>query len=150
MAILSEKDRELLRAKFEAELVGGVEITYFTQHESGMAVPGLECPTCHETHDLLQQVVSLSPKLALETLDFVANADMAETLGVDRIPATVLQAREGGRMRFLGAPSGYEFATLVEDIISLSKGDPGLSPATQERLKDLTRLTHIQVFVTPT
>ena len=148
MSILSDKDRELLKGKFEAELEGEVEIAYFTQGESGMAVPGLECRECKETHELLQDVVALSPKLVLETLDFVDQRDRAAALGVDKIPATVLG--EGGRVRFFGTLSGYEFATFVEDIISISKGVSGLSPVLQERLEGITRPTHIQVFVTPT
>lgn len=150
MASLGDKDRELLRAKFEAELEGEVKITYFTQRESGLAVPGLECPGCKDTHQLLEEVTSLSPKLVLETLDFVAQGDQAQALGVDKIPATLLWTQDGGRMRFFGVPSGYEFATLIEDILALSKGETGLSPASLERLREVTKPTHIQVFVTPT
>ncbi len=150
MPILSDKDRELLKSKFGAELQDEVKITYFTQHESGLSVPGLECPGCKETHELLEELASISPKLSLQTLDFLAQEERAAALGVDRIPATVLETRDGGRMRFFGAPTGYEFATLVEDIMSLSKGSPGLAPATSERLGEIDRPTHIQVFVTPT
>lgn len=153
MALLTDKDREFLRTKFEAELKGEVKATFFTQRESGLMAPGLECPGCEHTRQLLEEVTSLSPKLVLETLDFVAQSDQAQALEVDKIPATVLQARDGqdgGRLRFFGTPSGYEFATLIEDILSLSKGEPGLSPASLERLKEVIKPTHIQVFVTPT
>lgn len=150
MALLSDKDRESLKAKFEAELEGEVKIAFFTQHESGLIVPGLECPGCKDARQLLEELLSLSPKLVLETLDFLAQEDQAKALGVDKIPATVLGAQDGGRLRFFGVPSGYEFATLIEDILSLSKGAPGLSLPTVERLKEVTKPTHIQVFVTPT
>ena len=53
-------------------------------------------------------------------------------------------------MRYFGIPSGYEFATLVEDVIDASTGEHGLSRETAAWLSDLDRDLHIQVFVTPT
>lgn len=150
MSVLSDQDRALLETKFDAELVSEVTLTYFTQHESGLSVPGLECPGCRDTRQLLEEVAAISPKIRLEVRDFVAQEEQAKALGIDKIPATVLQAHTGGRLRFYGVPSGYEFATLVEDIIALSKGNPGLSTATAERLKEVTKPTRIQVFITPT
>lgn len=150
MPILEDKDREFLKSKFEAELQSDVKISFFTQHESGLMVPGLECPGCKDTHQLLEEVVSISPKLHLEILDFLAQEDQAKAMGVDRIPATVVHGTDGVFLRFYGTPSGYEFATLVEDMISVSKGDPGLSPNMLERLGRVRKPTHIQVFVTPT
>ncbi len=150
MALLNEKDRGFLKDKFDAELTGEVTITFFTQHESGLTVPGLECPGCRDTHELLEEVASISPKLRLETLDFLAQEEQAKAMGVDKIPATVLQGADGVRLRFYGMPSGYEFATLVEDIVSLSKGEPGLSAQVLDRLSSIQNPTHIQVFVTPT
>src|SRR3990172_4801731 len=95
MPILSDKDRALLKSKFGAELQDEVKITYFTQHESGLSVPGLECPGCKETHELLEELVSIWPKLSLQTLDFLAQEERAAALWVDKIPATVLETRDG-------------------------------------------------------
>jgi glutaredoxin-like protein len=82
--------------------------------------------------------------------DFQKSQDKAESYGIDKIPAIVI---EGGRdygIRLFGVPSGYEFATLVEDIINVSKGDPGLSPKTMEQISKVNRPVHIQVFITQT
>jgi hypothetical protein len=47
-------------------------------------------------------------------------------------------------------PAGYEFATLLELILDVSKAQPPLSEATQSILGRLKDEAHIQVFVTPT
>lgn len=150
MALLSDKDRDFLKGKFEAELKGDLHITFFTQGESGLAVPGQECAVCKDTHQLLEEVAALSDKLHLKVLDFVADGAKAQEYGVDKIPATLLSSGDGQRIRFFGHPSGYEFAVLIEDLLSLSKGSSGLSAGIQEQLKGLTKPIHIQVFVTPT
>jgi len=53
-------------------------------------------------------------------------------------------------IRMYGLPSGYEFGTLVEAILDVSRGDSGLSDETRAGLKDLARPVHVQVFSTPT
>ena len=53
-------------------------------------------------------------------------------------------------MRFFGLPSGYEFATVLEDLIDVSRRQTRLSAATRERLATLPAPLHLQVFVTPT
>ena len=53
-------------------------------------------------------------------------------------------------MRFFGLPSGYEFASLIEDIIDVGAGSSDLPADTVEALRGLQKDVHIQVFVTPT
>ena len=53
-------------------------------------------------------------------------------------------------MRYFGIPAGYEFSTLVEDLIDVSKGQTNLSEKTREVLSQVDQDVHIQVFVTPT
>jgi hypothetical protein len=55
-----------------------------------------------------------------------------------------------GRVRFFGMPSGYEFASLVEDIVDVSQRRTRLSDTTREALAALAGPLHFQVFVTPT
>ncbi len=53
-------------------------------------------------------------------------------------------------IRFYGIPSGYEFTSLIEAIVSVSTGETGLSAESLEVLARLTEPVHLQVFVTPT
>jgi len=50
--------------------------------------------------------------------------DDAVKYGVDKIPATVLLDENGKDygIKFFGIPSGYEFASLLEDIKLLGTG----------------------------
>jgi len=54
------------------------------------------------------------------------------------------------RIRFFGIPAGYEFTSLLDAILSVSKGDTILSQQAKEELKALQKEIHLQVFVTPT
>jgi alkyl hydroperoxide reductase subunit AhpF len=149
MSLISEKDQQALQKLFEG-LEGDVTITNFTQHESLLIVPGQECDYCKETRELLEEVTALSDKLHLETKDFVRDSQEADSLGVTRIPGFVLQGRAKGKVRFFGIPAGYEFSTLIEDILDLSKGTTNLSEKTLAALGEVNQDLHVQVFVTPT
>jgi len=152
MPLISDRDREYIKGLFEQKLSRDVKIIMFTQRESPLVVPGEECLYCKETRQILEELASLSPKIKLEVHDFYGEKELAEKYGVDKIPATLLlpEGEETARVRFFGIPSGYEFGSLVEDIIDVSQGTTSLSPQTKEKLAQLTEDIHIQVFVTPT
>lgn len=150
MPLISEKDAQFIRDHFEKNLTGDVKITYFTQRQSRLLIPGRECMYCQETRELLEEVTDLSDKLSLEVRDFVADEAQAKQLGIERIPAFVLEGQAKGRVRFFGIPSGYEFSTLIEDIVDVSRGQTDLSAKTREALAALTADVSVQVFVTPT
>ncbi len=133
-----------------APMTGRVKIVLFTQGEGG----ALECDYCAETRQILEEVAALSDKIALEGRDFVANAKLAEQYHIDKIPAIAILAdgpapKDYG-IRFYGVPSGYEFSTLIEDLLMVSQRKTGLSAKTIDELKRLTQPVHIQVYVTPT
>jgi|YelNatPaOPRAMG01_1025707.scaffolds.fasta_scaffold25872_3 glutaredoxin-like protein len=142
MVILKDKDREFVRSKFEKELEGEVRIIYFTQD--------FECEYCAETGELLKEVASLSNKIRMETYDFERDQDKARKWNIDKIPATLLFGQREYGVRFFGVPSGYEFATLLEDIVDVSRGVSRLSRQTKEALASIRVPIHIKVFVTPT
>lgn len=150
MPLIPEKDRQRLREVFDQNLTGDVTITYFTQHESVLIVPGMECATCKETRQLLEEVADLSDHIHLTVKDFVKDQEDAAAMHIERIPAFVLDGKNKGRMRYIGIPAGYEFATLIEDLIDTSTGEVDVSEKTAEALAHVDQDLHIQVFVTPT
>lgn len=150
MAMISEKDRQALVRLFAEKLQDDVTITYFTQDGSLLYLPGQKCEYCQETGELLEEVTALHEKLHLEVKDFVGDAQEAEALGIERIPAFVVQGHAKGKVRFFGIPSGYEFSTLMQDLIDVSTGTTGLSEQTRKALAGIAEDVHIQVFVTPT
>ena len=149
MPLISDRDREIIRERFR-QLANPVRLVYFTQHESPLTVSGQECAYCLQTRDLLEEVASLSDKLAIETHDFLTDAALAQQYGIDKIPGlAIVGARDYG-VRFYGIPSGYEFATLIEDISDVAQGSAALAPQTMEALATISEPIHILVFSTPT
>jgi glutaredoxin-like protein len=145
MALLNEKIETQVRKEFEA-LDAPVKMVVFTQ--------SMECQYCAETRQLVEEVAALDARLSVEVYDLVDDKEIAERYGVDKIPAVaLLQGGEEERdygIRFYGIPSGYEFSTLIDDIVMVSGGDPGLSDETKALLAALEEDVHLQVFVTPT
>ena len=150
MAMITPEDRQTLQTLFAQELQDDVNITYFTQRESVLIVPGQECSYCKETRELLEELADISDKLHLTIKDFVRDEQEAQSLGITHIPAFILQGHTRGAVRYFGIPAGYEFSTLIEDLIDVSKGTTNLSDKTREALATVDQDIHIQVFVTPT
>jgi len=147
MPLISKKDAELLQKEFEAELVNPVKLVMFTQT--------VECQFCAETRQIIEEIAKLSDKITVEVHDFVSDKAVADLYGVDKIPAIAVVRVEDGQekdygIRFYGIPSGYEFTSVVEDILDVSKGESGLQAKTKEVLAGLVEPVHFQVFVTPT
>ena len=169
MTIIAEKDRETIREVLEMELADRVELLLVTRPRSPIYVPGREeCQTCDETRELLEELVGLSGKLSLETHDLSAQPGAATTFNVSEVPAVLIRRRadalENGdrpeaeeapavpppNVRFLGLPAGYEFSTLLADIVDVSKGRTDLSEETSAAVRAIDQPVHIRVFVTPT
>lgn len=142
MALLSKKDADFLRGHFADKLVAPVRLAYFTQ-----TIP---CQFCRETEQVLREVADLSDKIKLEVYNLITDKDKADALGIDKIPGTAILGAVDYGVRFYGIPSGYEFTSLVEDIVDISRGQTNLSARTLVLLAKLHQPVHIQVFVTPT
>ena len=150
MPIISQKDQDALKERFKRELKKDVTITLFTQRTAGLTIPGRECRYCDDTQKLMEDLTALSPKLYLEVKDFYASTEEARDSGVERIPAMIFAANGPNNVRFFGIPLGMEFATILEDLITLSRGVNPLALQTRKKLKRIQEDVHIQVFVTPT
>ena len=144
MPLLSEQDRQTVRTHLSG-IVRPVTMLFFTQT---FGAP----ETVAVARQVLDEVVSLSDQVILEEVNFVLDQDRAALYGIEHIPAVVLLAGgEDTRIRFLGAPAGYEFMSLVEALLLAGTGDSGLSPTTRALLAEhVSTPTQIQVFVTPT
>lgn len=150
MALLNDSIKKQLNEVFQG-LEREVKLLYFGQGGEADQLT-LECEMCSQTHQMVEEVAALSDKLTLEVHDFVKDEVLAQQYGVDKIPAIVPLA-EGQKdygVRLYGIPSGYEFSTLIEDILMVSKGEHRLSEATLAQLGKLDRPVHIQVYTTPT
>jgi glutaredoxin-like protein len=151
MAIIGERDAQLLREQFAKNLVAGLTLDLFVRPKSILWIPGRqECETCEDTQKLLEELTSLSDKLTLRTHDIDKEAEAARAMDITRVPALVISGNAKGKLRFFGIPSGYELAALVQTLIDVSRGDARLATQTAEALQNLSKPIHVQVFVTPT
>ena len=66
-------------------------------------------------------------------------------------PAILLHGEEKEYgVKYYGIPSGYEFQSLVEDIIDISRGEIDLPKSIKEKIENIDKDIEILVFVTPT
>lgn len=144
MSLLSDQDKSALMELFEG-LSQPVELLLAVSEA---------CPTCSDTQQILGEVASLSEQIDVEIVDLGKAGGRAETHGLERAPGlAVLGGGEDGGdygIRYFGIPSGYEFSSLIQDIIMVGSGESGLSETTRNALNELAEPVHIQVFVTPT
>src|SRR5438105_7201851 len=106
MSLLAPTDRDRLRESF-AEMTSPVRLLFFTQT--------LGCQTCLQTRQILDELPLLSENIAVDEVNFILDAEKAKAYGIDRVPAiavvyedTLSETVKDSRMRFLGAPAGYE------------------------------------------
>lgn len=151
MPIISDDDQTYIRDILSERMRDNVTLELYTTGGSGLTVPGRrECATCDDTRTLLEELSDLSDKLELQVHDFYNDREAATAAQVTELPTLVLKGKNQGTLRFIGAPAGYEFSTLLEDVIDLSRGETTLSDKAREALTSLTEPVHFQVFVTPT
>jgi len=146
MALISAADQERLRESF-AEMTRPVRLLFFTQT--------LDCETCLQTRQILDELPPLSDRITIDEVNFVLDADRAKAYGIDRVPAVALAyedaagAVKDSRIRFLGAPAGYEFISLVQAILLVGGSESILSPDNRARVAAVRQPVTIQVFTTP-
>jgi alkyl hydroperoxide reductase subunit AhpF len=145
MALMTPADQERLREAF-AEIKRPVRLLFFTQT--------LDCETCPQTRQILDELPPLSDRITIEELNFVLDADRAKAYGIDRVPAVAVAYEDAGstkdsRIRFLGTPAGYEFISLVQAILLVGGGESILSLDNRARVAAVAHPVRIQVFTTP-
>jgi glutaredoxin-like protein len=144
MAFIDEKNAKVVRERL-ANLAGPVTLAVFSQE--------FECDYCRQTRELAEEVAALSGgRVTVKVFDLIADKAKADEMGVDKIPAIAVLGANGKDfgIRFFGIPAGYEFASLLESLELVARGDSGLAPATREKLKGLSAPLDLQMFVTPT
>lgn len=140
--MLRDRDKRFLKSKFESQLRENVKLVVFTQE--------FECEYCAKVRVLAEELASLSDKITVEVYDSQSDRNLAEKWRVDKIPALLVFREKEYGIRFFGVPSGYEFMTLVDDIIDVSRRTSRLNPSVEEKVQAINEPVHIQVFVTPT
>jgi glutaredoxin-like protein len=144
MSLLSEQDRQVVRTHL-AGIRHDVQLLFFTQTigaPESAAIAG----------QVLDEIVGLNDRVSLEEVNFILDRERAHQLGITHIPAiAILRDNVDTRIRFFGAPAGYEFMSLVEAVAMAGADDSGLNESSKALIADhVSGPVDIQVFVTPT
>ncbi len=142
MGLIAEQDRAYIRDNYFQGLRAPVRMRFFR--------PEGNCMFCKEIQALLEELAELSDKLTVEVHSFEAEPELAARYGIDKAPAIVLEGEKDYGVRFYGIPSGYEFVSLLEGIVDVSRGESEADRALLELIEREGKPVHIQVFVTPT
>jgi glutaredoxin-like protein len=144
MPLLSESHRRAATATLD-DLTRPVTLLLFTQT---LAAP----ESASVAKQVVDEVASLSSMVSVEEANFVLDKERAAQFGIDRIPSVVVLSQGSDtRIRFVGAPSGYEFASLLEAVRIAGTGESGLSPESKALIAAHGAAPlDVKVFVTPT
>src|SRR5258707_9221568 len=146
MGLLAPADQDKLRESF-AEMTSPVRLLFFTQT--------LDCETCVHTRQILDELPLLSDKITIEEVPFLLEKERASQFNVDRVPAIAIVGQDASgesrdsRIRFLGAPAGYEFISLVQAVLLGGGPPPILSEENPPRLAAVDKPPALPVFTTP-
>ena len=130
-----------------SQLKEPVQILFFSK--------ATNCEYCDDTHQMVEEVASLSEKIELSIFDLEKDSAQAAHYKVDKAPGIVIAGQDRDMIldygiRISGIPSGHEFRVLINDLILVSGRDSGLSQHTRDILSGLTKPVLLQVYVTPT
>lgn len=131
-------------------MLAPVSLIVFTQADS--VEP--ECTYCADTVQLIEEIAALDERLSVVLYDIQSEPQIAASYHIDKVPAIAILRNQDTPVdygvRMYGIPAGYEFSTLIEDILLVSNARHGLSEKTLEQIGRLDRPVEIQVYVTPT
>jgi len=143
MPLLSAQDRATVQAHL-AGMTHRVTLLFFTQ---SIGAPD----TVQVAQQVLGELADLNPLISIEEMNLVLDRERAAQYGIELVPSIVL-LKDGAdtRMRFVGAPSGYEFTSLIEAVALAGSDGSGLLDSSKELLAARQTPLDIKVFVTPT
>lgn len=143
MPLLSPQDEHVLKQHLSA-INTPVSLLLFTQtiggSESGVVAK-----------QVLDELAGLHEKITVVEKNFILDVDERTKYGIDKSPGiVVLSDGQDTRMRFFGAPTGYEFVPLVEAVLLAGTGNVELQDETRKLIEAVDEPMNIQVFSTPT
>jgi len=141
MGYIQDKDKEYLKGEFDKNMEEDVKLLVFT---------GPNCQYCNVASAIAQEVAELHEKINFE--EFSIDSEEAKKYNVEHVPTVIITDGDkyDGRIRYVGLPSGYEFSSMIEDIMDVSRRHADVSDEVKAQLDMIDKPVKIQVFVTPT
>jgi alkyl hydroperoxide reductase subunit AhpF len=150
--LINERDREKILDRLSGELRQKVHVKVFSEPGMGLYVPGRRtCVSCAETEELMKEVGELSDLIEVDIINVKEKPEEAKTWGIALTPTIAVYTENDSGVRILGLPSGFEFLSFLETLISAGSANGfGLQPETLTKLDSLESDVEIKVFSTPT
>ena len=135
-------DVKTLERKFAQGLRDEVTLLIFVEEGSAAS---------KDVELLARALAGMSPKIRVETelVEGGTNQRMKD-MRIEHWPCIVLLKGDFTRIRYYGAPSGYETPAFADAIVELSAGAPHLAHPARENLAKTKRKANIKVFVLTT
>ena len=143
MAVLDDKTKSEIKEMLK-ELKNDVNIVFFEKDD---------CQFCQPIDEIYTDLSNLNEHVKYAKFHIVKDAEKAKEFGADEAPITFIKGKNKGKVVYYGIPSGYEFASLLEDIKMADSGDAKASESMKklaEKLDSSGTKLRLQVFVTPT
>lgn len=143
MAKIDQEEKNKIKELFTKHLKDEVKLLFFSKEDG--------CQYCGDTEEILAEVTGLDERVNFEK--HLLGSEKAEEFGVDRAPAIIFLNNEGrdSGVHFYGIPSGYEFTSLIEDILDMSDHERiDLSEDIKKEVMAIDSDVLLQVFITPT
>lgn len=141
MGLLSKEDKEYLKNEFD-KIKKDVSILFVTTDDEK------KCEQCDNVRQIIDELTALSKSISFREIDI--NSEELKQYSVEMAPAMVLLNNGNGNIKYYGVPSGYEFSSLIDDIVDLGTGEIELDDEVRSELEGIEDKVHIRVFVTPT
>jgi hypothetical protein len=142
--VLEDADRQEIAKLLSENLGGDVTLSFYRGSALTSAPEAREMSD--QTWELFKELSEIDKRIKLNEL----SSEQATVIGFSAGPSFSIEGKAKGKVRYLGAPTGGEFAAFLADLADVSKGTTRLSDATRTALGTLTKPVHIRVFVTPT
>lgn len=143
MGLLKDEDKKAIRGIFE-KMKDPVKIVHFTQE--------LNCDYCSETKQLLLELADLSDKIDVELHNVQTDKEKVAEYKIDDVPAlvpaTVIRNEKDYGIRYYGIPAGYEFASVLENIVDVSNHHIDLESSVLQKIQAIDKPVDLWVFVT--
>lgn len=140
LSLLSEDVKEKAE-KVLGEMEQEVTIYLFTSDD---------CETCDDNVELSHELAELSDKLTVEIKSL--DSELAEKFDAgkyDGAPVSVITEGSIEGVKYYGIPSGEEFQSYLDDVVSVSKKTTDLDDDVKQAVKDIDQEVNLKVFVTP-
>lgn len=147
MALLSDRVRGQVQQLFDQQLQRPVTVVLFHEEQT----PG-EDEAVGAVRSLFNELAPLANgKLQLKEYHLQQDAAVAAQFDVHEAPVLAFLDADGKdqHFRFWGVPMGYEFSSLLEDLVDVSKGETRLSTQGREAIRAIEEDVEILVFSTP-